>query len=266
MGFDAIYNNGIKYELHSLIAKGTVCEVYKGISSRGENVCIKVPIDRADNVLLTNEAEILKRIEHKSMPILIDNFYDDNAKAINVLNNIEGIDLVSLKEKFPDGVPIQHVSWILDRLLSVVGYLHYANIIHGFIEPSNIIINPKNHNAILIDYSFAIADANTEDEKYKYFVEHYSAPEILQKAKPHPRTDIYSLGKVALFLLGGNIETGEFPSTMDDKEISSYMFKMFISQLIQTDVNKRATDVWEEWHKLREIRDEFFDKFVELNI
>jgi len=215
------------------------------------------------NNFIANEAEILKNVQHKSLPVLLDSFQLDDGRKANVMRRIEdGYDLYSLREYFPEGLNQKHVCWVLERLLSVLGFLHINNVVHGAIEPGNIIVTPENHNGFLIDFLLSIPDAASHNAKY-VAVNDYSAPEIRAGVKPHPSSDMYSLGKSMVYLIGGDEKTLEFPSDVDPTIVR------FIRGFLKSDPAKRANDAWKYYHKLRKLRDELFGAdrpFEELKI
>ena len=255
-----------KYRIFSESISGDYCQILMGEredSNGVEQVCLKISIDVGDNDLMRNEADILRFIQHKSLPTLLDSF-SMGGRYVNVLRRIPGSDLVYVKLKFTNGLPQEHMVWVLDRLLSVLGFLHINNIIHGSIEPGNIMVIPNTHNGLLIDFVLSVADANTPDAVYQG-VNNYTAPEIVNKSdlKPHPSADIYSLGMSMLFVLGGDPANQSFPKGIDPR------LETFIKTLINPDPRKRASDAWKSWHELHELRKEIFgaaNQFLPLSI
>ena len=228
-----------------------------------ERVCVKIIRDKADNDLIRREVQILKSIQHKSLPVFFDEFRTTEGELGLIERFIEGYDLFAIQEKYSNGLPVEHVCWILERLLSVLGFLHYNKIIHANIEPGNIIVRPEDHNVFLIDFLFAIPNANTTNETYSCLNEPYSAPEVKLKKRPIPASDIYSIGKSMLFLLGGDVDNNKFPSHID-KRISS-----FLAELIEPSPLRRAKDAWILWHRLSNLREEVFGarhQFLELEL
>jgi serine/threonine protein kinase len=244
------------YELYPNFIEGDFCKVYFGKRSSGlnsDNVCLKVINDPNNNDLLLNENEILRNIRHKSLPVCLDGFIDVNdGRMVNVLKRIEnGYDLYSVRRYFPSGLPERHASWVLARILSVLGHLHSNKIIHGSIEPGNVMITPYNHNGFLIDFVLSIPEANTSGKKY-FGANSYSAPEIKSKSSPHPASDMYSLGKTLVYLLGGSGE--DFPDGISPK------LENFIKGCLVKDPSKRKNDAWKAWFELTELRDIIYGK------
>jgi serine/threonine protein kinase len=256
---------GYDYNITSKFIDDNFCRIYFGERTAGSNgsedICLKISKDTDDNHLLYNEARILKKVVHKSMPVFLDSFISNDGNAVNVMRWINrSYSLLEIKEKFPQGLPQEHAVWIMDRLLSVIGYLHINNVIHGGIEPSDILITPSNHNAILLDYLFAIDDASEPGTKY-YGVNEFSAPEINGDAVPHPAADMYSFGKVMEYMMVD--ERRNFPGIVDKR------IKRFIEGLLVEDPANRVSDAWEYWHKLKVMRKEIFgskNQFIPFNV
>jgi serine/threonine protein kinase len=186
-------------------------------------------------------------------------------KQVNVLRRIVGgFDLVSVKSYYPSGLPQEHAVWILDRLLSVLGFMHINGVLHGSIEPSNIMIVPSNHNGLLLDMLLSVSRANEAGATYRG-INQYTAPEIISKTllTPHPSSDMYSLGKTMLYLLGGDLNTKALPVGIDPR------IKSFLDKFLDPDPYRRASDAWQSWHQLHHLREQVFgaaNQFLTLKI
>lgn len=244
------------YMVSNQVVTGDFCQVFMARRegpNGTEDVCLKIPLDICDNDLMENEANTYRIVQHKSLPSLVDTFFMQN-KQVNVLRQIVGgFDLVSIMSYFPNGLPQEHVVWIIDRLLSVLGFLHINNIIHGSIEPGNIMIVPGNHNSLLLDMLLSVPSANLPGAIY-HGINQYTAPEIISKTHltPHPSSDMYSLGKSMQFLLGGDINSRIFPVGVDPR------IKSFLGKFLDPDPQRRANDAWQSWHQLRQLRTQVF--------
>lgn len=256
--------NGYDYTIFSDSVGGDFCQVYYGErSAEGEleNICLKVVNNIEDNELMLNELQILRTIQHKSLPVYLDGFQIEDGRRANVLRRIErSYDLHEVREYFPNGLPQEHSVWVMDRLLSVLGYLHINNAIHGSIEPGNIMITPYNHNGLLIDFLLSIPDAHLKGAKY-VGVNKFSAPEIESGAKPHPASDMYSLGKSMVYLFGGQDKT--FPPSLDSRIVR------FVQGFLDENPSGRRNDAWDAWHELKDLRKQVFgasSQFLELRL
>lgn len=256
----------IEYRIFQHLAEGDFSNVFLGESQSAngnvEEVCFKIVNDPEDSDLLGNEAKILRSIHHQSLQILLDHFVTADKKVISVFKYIPGYDFVTLREKFPTGVPQEHAVWMLDRLLSVLGYIHINKIVHGCIAPSNIMVVPNIHNALLLDFVFAIQNPQPTDK----FEGHndFSAPEVKSGKYPaSQQSDIYALGKCMQYILGGDIATDEFPNHIDKRIVR------FLSELLIKDPNHRSDDAWGLWHQLKKLRTEVFgapSQFLPFNV
>lgn len=252
------------YRISPKNISGDFSEVYFGERIKAgniEKICLKVAKDPDQNELLKNESQILKSISHKSIPTFLEYFIFEDKRVTNVIKNIEdSYDLHTIRQYFTKGLPQEHTVWVMDRLLSVLGYLHSNTIIHGSIEPGNILIRPKDHNSFLIDYSLAISEANSDDAKYSGLND-FSAPEINKSSRPHPSTDMYSLGKSMIYLLGG--DGIDIPNSVDVR------IQNYLNGFVKKNPSRRKNDAWAEWHSLQKLRTEIFGaphQFLNLDI
>ena len=68
------------------------------------------------------------------------------------------------------------------------------------LQPSNILVTPSNHKVTITNFKYAV---NFERGSKHNCVHEFSPPEVRDKFKgPHPGVDIYSIGKIGLYLLG----------------------------------------------------------------
>lgn len=256
------------YRVAEKLAEGTVADVFLAecdtADGGNESVCIKMARDPADNSLMRFEQGILREVKHKSMPCMVEGFTTGQGQAATVLRYLDGcLDLVALREhpRYRLGVPQEHVCWILERQLSVLGYLHVNMVVHGNIEPGNILVRPRDHNAFLVDFVFSVRNPTAADY-IRCATEPFSAPEVLAKGPPLPTTDLFSLGQCMIHLLGGDPLTGAIPPQVDARLVH------LLRHLVHPDPRLRAKDAWEMHAVLARSRTEVFGprRFVEFPI
>lgn len=241
---------GNKYYFYENVFEGEVAYIYKGICN--DELCyLKMAIDEADNDLIDNEYNVLSNVRHQSLPFAYYKIKINNENAI-IMREVKGVTMLDLLEEYKRGIEAEHVMWMLERILSVVGYLHSNCVVHGNIKPENIIINKEVHNVSLVGFSFCIKDANTLDARYKIVNDYYTAPEVSKDARVLPSSDIYSIGKIAIKLLGGSVITGGIPLSVDPR------IRTFIKNMANDDLSKRPNDAWELWSEVSRIRTEVF--------
>ena len=212
---------------------------------------MKVAINPEDNDLITTEYNVLSTIRHQSLPYVEQKIMVNDTNSI-LMREVKGITMPELLEQYKKGVPAEHVMWMLERLLSVVGYLHSNCVVHGNIKPENIIINKDNHNVTLSGFSFCIPNANTAEAQYKIVNDYYTAPEVSKTARVLPSSDIYSIGKIAIKLLGGDVSSNGMPISVDAK------VRAFIRKMVSSSLAERPNDAWKLWSELIKLRNEVF--------
>lgn len=178
---------------------------------------------------LANEENILKLLNHISLPKIVDIFHDDKGVYL-VESFIEG---VSLDKVLETGQKINQaiiLEWA-EQLAQVLNYLHKMEphpIYHFDLKPSNVMVTHDNR-LVLID--FGISKRLGEDDTSAIGVTYqYAAPEQLKHRipekyqtiienrfgelpadrlywTPDARTDIYSLGVILFELAVGSIPT-----------------------------------------------------------
>jgi serine/threonine protein kinase len=248
------------YVATRVVTRGDLATIYAGRTTSGasEPVIVKVALDRADNDLLQDEASALELLhsasgpQRKHLPRLLDRFQTAEGLAGNVLSLAEGVDLLTVRERYPDGVPAEHAVWMLRRLLSVVGYAHSEGVIHGNIEPSHVVIRPSDHNVVLLDWCYSIVAPGRTGRGFKCENPDFSPPEVGQRKPPIPASDLYSVGRCAIFLLGGDLGTGQLPPAVDDR------LARFVAYLTRPSPLQRAQDAWEMFGELGRLRRAIF--------
>lgn len=156
------------------------------------------------------EAEMLGRFSHPGLPHLLD--YIPSADGdLMVMSHIPG---ESLEKLVSSGGPVddEHCMWMLDRVLEALDYLHGCHrVIHSDISPRNAIVDVPNHALALIDFGLSVVRP-TERSVAKGGTPGFMAPELDQALPPIPQSDLYSVGKLGIYLVGGDPEAGSLPS------------------------------------------------------
>lgn len=194
------------YEIVKQIGEGGFGRTYEGrhILNHAIKACLKqsINLSAADAELLIKEADVMATVHHYSLPAFRGLVKATDGSLVLIMSFVEGRTLDKIVEKHKALHP-EEVSWITERALGALFYLHYRGIVHGDIKPSNIIVQPKYHNAVLIDYGLASIKP-TSTSKAKGYTPIFSAPEIMQGKPPLPESDIYSLGLTMMYAMGGD--------------------------------------------------------------
>lgn len=261
-----------EYIIQSTVASGDLATIYGGIVIGTDNlegrVIVKIVDDPADNDLAFNEIKVLRIFQtelsqqSKHLPVMLDSFKTTDNQFGTIMRHFEGYDLSSIREKYALGLDPRHVAWILARSLSAIGYVHSLNIIHGNIEPAHILVNPQTHNVCLVDWSYACVNPLIAGDSFKVYNEPYSPPEVIEKKSPLPSSDLYSLGKTMIYLLGGDPKTNYIPFHVPD------MFKRLLETMVLPSPLQRPRDAWELYRYLNEVRNKVWgiSRFLELKM
>lgn len=198
-----------KYKILSKIGQGGMSVVYLALNEKAnKSWAIKeIRKDGADqNAIykqgLMAEIEILKHLNHKNLPSIID-VIDDGDTFLIVMDYIEGNPLSTLLDEQGAQSQEQVIEWG-KQLCDVLGYLHKCNppIIYRDMKPSNVMLKPDG-SVVLIDFGAAreykrerIADTTCLG------TQGYAAPEQFGgMGQTDARTDIYTLGATLYHLL-----------------------------------------------------------------
>lgn len=190
----------------------------------GYQVCLKqlYNLDDPRHIeFFQEEARLLAKVRHPYLPSL-HGYWDATATGhghVIALSYIVGESLEDVVK--PGFVDDEHICWIMDRALTALSYLHYRSsqpeydrgIVHCDIKPANILLNIPEHEAYLVDFGLAFAGP-VKQSKARGGTELYMPPEFPAGKPPIPASDLYSLGKTAIFLAGGNVSQGTYPFTM----------------------------------------------------
>jgi serine/threonine protein kinase len=234
-----------EYKIYQNIKEEDVSTIYEGLVD-DEIIRLKISNDEEDNLLLDNEFKILSELNHLGLPNVISKLKINGRTAL-IMKKEEGLTIQELKKEYGI-IPEEHIFWILERLLSIVGFLHSNKIVHGNIKPDNIIIDVDNHNVKLIDYTLCIKNANETTSKYKIINDDYTPNYVDSNSKVIPNVDIYAIGKLAINLMGGEIKRDAMPINV------SIELRRFVRKLL----NKNSNDAWLLWDELIELRNKLY--------
>ncbi|HLG62052.1 MAG TPA: hypothetical protein VKY19_08975 [Ktedonosporobacter sp.] len=222
------------YAAERLLARGDISALYLAASQLDGapiKCLLKIPVRPEDNDLLSNEARILAHLRaSKDYPglrhfvsQLVDSFtYQEQAsgtlRQINVVSYLDG--LYSLKEVrrvYLQGVDPRHMAWIWRRLLVALGFAHSNNVMHGAVLPTHVLIHPRLHGVILIDWSYAVLDPSTTGESICAISSDYRdwyPAEVFAREVPLPGLDIAMAARCMIDLLGGDYYTQAMPDSV----------------------------------------------------
>ncbi|HWI55002.1 MAG TPA: protein kinase [Desulfobacteria bacterium] len=216
-----------KYHIIGYIGKGRWGRVLLAENLKiGNRWAVKEINLKSDfRVNLQAEPEILKMLNHRSLPRIIDVIRSDDFLYI-VEDYFEGQNLRELTEHRDLCTEDNVITWGR-QLCEILIYLHNLKpnpIIYRDMKPGNIIVDSDN-NVRLIDFGIA-REFRTDQDNDSTFIGTigYAAPEQYSLgSRADERTDIYGLG-VTLYHVVTGINPGKNPQKIVPiREVDSYL-------------------------------------------
>ena len=202
-----------RYVVEGLLGKGGFGAVYlvKDVRVQGNLYALKEAINpqRRDRERFIFEGELLKHLDHRSLPRVYRVFEDEiNHRAYMLMDFIEGPNLEVLRKiQLGRHFSLPQVLKILAPIVDAVNYLHKQNppILHRDIKPSNIIVPVSGDDAVLVDFGIA-KEFNPEatTTAFRTGSPGYAPPELYSTGTSI-RSDIYELGATSYVLLTGSV-------------------------------------------------------------
>lgn len=209
------------YRILSKIAEGGFGKTYKAEEIlTGLPVCIKhcSEISPENEEVLIEEARAMGGLRNYALPSYHQVVKLDDGSFALVMSFIPGKTVAQVVEK-NGALDPEHVSWISQRVLHALMYIHSQGVVHGDLKPQNIIVQPDSHNAVLVDFGLSMIKPRGDD-KAKGYTDLFAPPEQLRGEVLIPESDLYSLGMTMLFALDGGdvkrIAAKEVPASCPD--------------------------------------------------
>lgn len=241
------------YELIRQIAEGGFGKTYEGRHlTLGTHVCLKHAnnISPEDEEICLNEAKSIWDLRHFSIPAMRDVIRHDDGSLLLVMSYVPGPTLAQIIEKNNGGIDPEHVSWITERVLNVLKYLHFHGIVHGDVKPQNIIVQPESHTVVLVDYGLSLIRPKKGSSNNGY-TPFFAPPEQIAGKTLIPESDFYGLGMTMIYALGGDVQYKRVPSHVPDALCN------FVKQLIPIDPLSRPN--WDEKKGKKDLMEHFQD-------
>ncbi len=238
------------YRVLEQIAEGGFGVTYKGEQIMLEEaVCIKhcPNVSAAHDAVFLSETKSLWNLRHHALPAVRDLVRLEDGSLALIMSYITGPTLEQIVDKV-GRLDAETVSWITDRILNALLYLHHHGVVHGDIKPQNIIVDASEHAVYLVDFGLAMTKP-TSSSKSQGYTPWFAPPEQIDSKVLLPASDLYSLGMLMIYGFGGldSVKLKRVPSTVPD-EICH-----FIKKLTNKDVMARPqTDVSDEFRLIRQ--------------
>ncbi|CAD8060806.1 unnamed protein product [Paramecium sonneborni] len=193
------------YHILHLIGEGSFGKVYKGRLKKSNQIAALKFISKRgksekDLANLRQEIEILRRLKHENIILLLDAF-ETAGEFCLVTEFGQGVLFEILEDDRK--IPESEVRNIAQQLVRALHYLHSNRIIHRDMKPQNILISADGV-VKLIDFGFARAmSTNTQVLHSIKGTPLYMAPELVQEQPYDHTVDLWSLGVILYELFVG---------------------------------------------------------------
>lgn len=204
----------------------------------GAKAVLKISLPGNSNNI-KREYELLTKLDHPCIPRAIHYESDSEGREFFLRSYAEGDTLHSLLER--DGVFGERQTLeIAGKLCEILSYLHRQTppVIYRDISPRNIVVTP-NGKLSLIDFGIS-REGNADKSFDTIYVGNaaFAAPEQFGFTKTDPRSDIFTLGKLMIYLTTGDTDLPHFEDNIDAPGL-----RKIISRCTQLSPEKRYASV-----------------------
>lgn len=271
----AVTTERATYQVTTTLASGDIATVFGGhVRGGNQAVAVKIADQTSDNDLMQHENRVLGLLHaatgkgEKSKRHIVearDQFRTADGRLGTVFDHLDGFDLTAVRDRCrrrgEPGLPAKHVVWVLRRALAALGWAHEQGILHGNLDPVHVIVRPHDHMVWLVDWCWAVVNPAQTGQGFKALNEAYSPPEVKERGKPTPASDLYALGKCAIHAVGGDPATKTMPD-MDAR------LARFIKYMCVESQGGRPQDAWELYLQLERLREQIWGahEFVPLEL
>ena len=251
-----------RYYIGSRLQEGDETTLYHGYLEAGGvvlgEVVLKVASSPETSVFVEREANVLAIMRHEEyretsyLPWPLDRFEAGGRMGL-VLRRVDGFNLEQVREYPPHhaGLDPRDMSWMMSRTLAVAGLAHRYGVVHGRISPRHVMIEPATHLAMLVGWGGAALAPAHSAQRVLHPIPHFSAPEA-GGATAGPWSDVYSIGRTYLWLLGGDPETGRFPEGVEPR------LAAFLREMMHDDPYQRPDDCWQLFEAFGRLKGELW--------
>jgi hypothetical protein len=173
------------------------------------------------------------------LPALVDSFPATGRfpQRINVFRWEPGFyTLEQVHEQHPalDG---RHLAWIFKRLLTVLGFSHRQNVIHGAVLPCHALIHAAGHGLQLVGWGRSVPLGQRIRTVPARYQDWYPA-EVQHQWPASPATDLFLAARCLVYLAGGDPVTNWMPEAVPPP------IRRFLQTCLLESASMRPDDTW----------------------
>lgn len=197
-----------RYRLTSLVARGVTGEVWRAVDLGTDRpVAVKLlhPYLAADHRLadrLRQARRTLTGLWHPGIARLVDVVVSDGTVAL-VADYAPGTDLATVLAS-TGPLPPPRAAAFAAGIADALAAAHQAEVVHGDLKPSNVVVSPDGRTVQLTDFSVATLVRVGRSPGRHDHPSPYSAPWVIDGAVPAASCDVHALGVVLFEMLTGS--------------------------------------------------------------
>ena len=164
---------GVPYAIDKQVGRGARADVYTAVRVRppGERVILKL----ARSAALDEEVAVLRALEDSTAPgaphfrtrlpqLVTHAVCEPSGRDAIVFRQLSGFThtLADVRAQHPI-LDAKHAAWILRRLYELLAWVHASGFCHGAISDDHVLINARDHGAMLIGWSRGQLGDGAED-------------------------------------------------------------------------------------------------------
>lgn len=221
-----------RYLLQAFLGRGGFSLVFAALDLRGgQQVALKFINPEQMRGLgrvrrIEREFEVAQKLRHPGL-VRLHSLEKWRGISFMVMDLVEG-NTLSARVAESGALDWAEAAPIIKQLLAVLGCIHNHGAVHRDIKPSNIIITATGQ-AVLLDLGLTreLDDLQkTASTGELVGSPHYLPPELLLGQSAGPASDVYQLGLVVYFLLGGR-----HPFAGEEQETAKILGRQLTSRL-----------------------------------
>jgi hypothetical protein len=239
-----------KYSLKEILGDGASGTVHRAVGLLdGKTYAVKILTTSGSQTLeaqFRRELEILQKLTYGNNVLAVCDFVREGQKQYLVLEYADGGNLHNYVTKKASGkLDLAETKTIAAGLAKTLQSIHEAQIVHRDIKPQNILrVNDvwKTGDFGISKYMGRPITAITLQGAH---TPHYSSPEQIAGVPASPAADIFSFGKLCLFMMEGK------PDAELLKYVTSNPMRNLIQQCIEPTPDKRPSSMAEVADRLK---------------
>jgi serine/threonine protein kinase len=242
-----------RYTPLSLLASGDAADIHLATTGDESDTAtkplylLKVACVPESNAHLDIERKTLSRLLRVAgtstyrnyLPPLVESFATKgrSSQRINVFRWEPGFCTLEQVHEHHPALDGRHLAWIFKRLLTVLGFVHRQNLLHGAVLPCHALIHAAGHGLQLVGWGGSVAVGQCIRNIPARYQDWYP-PEVQHQRPASPATDLFLAARCLIYLAGGDPVTNRMP------EAVPLPMQRFLKTCLLDSAAMRPDDAW----------------------